>query len=133
MHDPISDFFVTLKNGYTAQKERVLIPFSQIRFEIAKVLERQGFVAEVDRKKKKLRSAQHPFLDIRLKYQDKEPAMKGLRLISIPSRRIYLKSKDIRSVRSGAGIAIFSTPKGIITGQEARKQNVGGQFIAEIW
>lgn len=133
VHDPISDFFITIKNAYKARKERVTIPYSRMRFTIAKVLEEAGFVGEVDKKKKKVRTSQHTFLDIRLKYEAKEPAMHSVKLVSTPSRRIYIKARELRPVRSGFGISILSTPKGIMTGSQARKENVGGQMVAEVW
>ena len=133
MTDPISDFFIRIKNAYAAKKERVLVPFSNLKFKIASELERGGFVQEVGKKKKKVLKSNHLYLDIKLKYKDNGPAMEGLRIFSSPSRRIYIKSKDIRPVRSGYGMAILSTPKGIMSEKTARKENVGGELIAEIW
>src|SRR3990167_8074079 len=80
--DPISDFFIRIKNAYAAKKERVLVPFSNLKFKIASELERGGFVQEVGKKKKKVLKSNHLYLDIKLKYKDNGPAMEGLRIFS---------------------------------------------------
>ena len=112
-----------------ALRPTVLIPFSGIKFEIAKILGKKGFVEKVEKKGTKTKK----MIEITLKYEDKEPFIVGLKRISKPGQRIYLGSKQIRSVKGGYGIAIISTSKGLLTDKEAKKQNLGGEVICEIW
>lgn len=132
--DPISDFFISIKNAYLVKKDRVVIPFSKMKYEMAKILERKGFVSAV-RKKKKIKTTgkEQLYLDIKLKYENDLPSFGDVKLISKPGRRIYLKKDEIKPVQSGYGILIISTSKGIITGDEAKKLGVGGQAIAQVW
>lgn len=132
--DIISDFFIRIKNAYLVKKDRVVIPFSKMKYEIAKILEEKGFIAAV-RKKKKIKKSGYDqlFLDLKLKYQDDFPSFGDVKLISKPGRKIYLKSDQIRPVKGGHGILIVSTSKGVMAGEEAKKNGVGGQAIAEVW
>lgn len=134
--DTISDFFIAIKNAYLAKKDRAVIPFSKMKYEMAKILERKEFVSAVRKKRKKgknLESSEFLYLEIKLKYDDGKPALSGVKLVSKPGRRIYLKKDEIRSVRSGYGVLIVSTSKGIMTGEEAKSLGVGGQAIAKVW
>ena len=134
--DTISDFFITIKNAYLAKKDRAVIPFSKMKYEMARILEEKGFVSAVRKKRKKgknLESKEFLYLEVKLKYEDGVPAMSGVRLVSKPGRRIYLKKDKIRQVRSGYGVLIISTSKGVRTGEEARELGVGGQAIAQVW
>jgi small subunit ribosomal protein S8 len=134
--DPISDMLTAIKNALAVKKETVDVPFSKIKFEIAKILEREGFIERVEKEKKKIKKGKmkpKPFLQIRLKYENKMPAISGLKIISKPGQRIYLPYKRIKKVKGGYGIAIVSTSKGLMTDKEARKQKVGGEVICEIW
>jgi small subunit ribosomal protein S8 len=134
--DPISDMLTAIKNAIAVKKGTVDIPFSKIKFEIAKILEKEGFIERVEKKKKKIKKGRmkpKPFLEIHLKYENKTPAISGLKIISKPGQRIYLPYKRIKKVKGGYGIAIISTSKGIMTDKEARKQKIGGEVICEIW
>mgnify|MGYP001613689908 FL=1 len=134
--DTISDFFITIKNAYLAKKDRAVIPFSKMKYEMARILEEKGFVSAVRKKRKKgknLESKEFLYLEVKLKYEEGVPAMSGVRLISKPGRRIYIKKDEIRPVRSGYGVLIISTSKGVRTGEEARELGVGGQAIAQVW
>lgn len=131
--DPISDFFIQIKNAYLVKKQRVVIPFSKMKFEIAKILEREKFILSANKKKKKKNKTQHLFIDIKLKYDNNTPGIEDIKLISKPSRRIYLKKDEIKQVKSGYGISIISTSKGVMTNKEAKKLGIGGEIIAEIW
>jgi len=134
---PIGDLFTQLKNAQAARHKRALIPFSKIKFEIAKILKDSGFIQEAEARSKKVNKSKKiklSFIDVKLKYDKKgEGAITGVKLLSKPSRRIYIGNKDIRPIKSGFGISILSTPKGIMNGKDAKKQGVGGEFIAEIW
>ncbi len=126
--DPISDMFIRIKNAYKAGHEAVQIPYSKFKHEIAKTLERAGLTGEIERKGKRVRKT----LEIKLKYKEEEAAINDIKLISKPSRRLYASYKDLVKPRHG-GIVVLSTPKGVMTSQEARKDKVGGELIAEVW
>ena len=132
--DSTSDFFIRIKNAYLVKKDRVVAPFSRMKYEMAKILEQGGFILAV-RKKKKIKKTGYEelFLDLKLKYDGDEPAFSNVKLLSSPGRRIYLKKNEIRPVKDGYGISIISTSRGIMTGEEAKKKGLGGQAIAEIW
>ena len=112
-----------------AAKPAVSVPFSNIKFNIAQILEKNKFVDKVEKKGRKV----DKFIDITLKYDDKAPAISGIKKFSKPGQRIYIASGEIKQVRGGYGIAIISTPKGLMTNKEARKQKLGGELICEIW
>ena len=132
--DSTSDFFIRIKNAYLVRKDRVVLPFSKMKYEMAKVLEQRGFILAI-RKKKRIKKTgyEQMFLDLKLKYDDKEPSLSNIRLLSKPSRRIYLKNSEIKPVKDGYGVLIISTSKGVMSGEEAKKLGLGGQAIAEAW
>jgi len=131
--DPISDMLIRIKNAQAVKSEQVVIPFSKVKFRIANILKESGYVSEVERKSKKAKKAEHEYLQLTLKYQDGQATLSGVKLISKPSRRMYIKAKEIRPVRSGYGLAIVSTSKGIMASKEAKKNKLGGEIICEIW
>ncbi len=116
--------------------DQVLMPFSKMKLAIAQVLKDSGFLSEVERKKKNSprgKKTEFEHLLLTLKYSDGEGALQGIRIISKPSRRMYIKAEDIRPVRSGHGIAIISTSKGIMSSKDAWKQKLGGEILCEVW
>ena len=129
MVDPISDMLNRIRNAQAVLKETVDFPFSNLKYEIAKVLEKSGLVGKVEKKKKKSEKGKkiqlNPFLEITLKYEDKKPFISGLKRVSKSGQRIYTPFKEIQKVRGGYGIAIISTSKGIMTDSEAKKEDVG--------
>ncbi len=127
--DPISDMLTIIRNALAVKKDTVSIPFSNLKYEIAKILEKKDFVEKVEKKGKKLRKN----IEIILKYQAGVPVISGLKRISKPGQRIYLDSKKIKKVKGGYGLAIISTSKGLMTNKEAKKQKVGGEILCEIW
>ena len=131
--DPISDMMTRITNAQAVRHERVSVPFSTVKLKIAQVLKEAGYLGDVERKKRKAKTAEVEYLDLALRYEDGQGAISGMRLISKPSRHIYTKAKAIRPVRSGYGLAVVSTPKGIMSGSAARKENVGGEVMFEIW
>jgi len=133
MSDPIADMLIQIKNAQMVHTEHVILPASKMKFKIAIVLKREGYISDATKKKRKAKKSEHEYLNIKLRYNKKEPAISGIRLISKPSRRIYIQAQQIKPVRSGFGIAILSTSKGILTSKEARQQNTGGQVLFEIW
>ncbi|HAU07385.1 MAG: 30S ribosomal protein S8 [Candidatus Yanofskybacteria bacterium GW2011_GWF1_44_227] len=133
MTDPISDMLIVIKNAQAVKKEQVVIPFSRMKLAIAKVLKDSEFITDYEKKAKKIKNSEHDFLYITLKYEDNHGAISDIKLVSKPSRRMYLGAKEIRPVRSGYGIGILSTSKGVMSSIEARKSGLGGEIICEIW
>ncbi len=131
--DPISDLLIRLKNAQAVGHEEVLVPFSKMKWAVANILKSNGYVGEIEKKKKKLKKSEFEFISMVLKYNDGFGAISGAKMISRPSRRMYIKAEEIKPVRSGHGIAIISTPKGIMDSKQAKKEKVGGEIIFEIW
>ncbi len=129
MTDPIADMIIRLKNAGASHKETVLIPYSRLKHDICTVLEKEGFVGAVQKKGKKVIKS----LEVSLLYRGKDPRITDVKRVSKPSRRIYKKATDLRPVKHGYGIAVLSTPKGILTGSAARKEKIGGEALFEIW
>lgn len=130
MTDPIADMLTSIRNAQKVQKDTVDIPFSNLKYEIAKILEKKGFVGKLNKEGRKTTR----IIKISLKYvEDKSPVISGLKRISKPGQRVYKRFKEIKPIKSGFGIAIISTPKGLMTDKEARKQGLGGEVICEVW
>ncbi len=127
--DSISNMLIVIKNGSLAGKESVLLPYSKIKNAIAECLQKEGFVSKVSRKVKK----DQPMLEIGLIYTDNNPKITEVERISKQSRRVYFSTKDIHKVRNGVGLLVLSTPKGILSGKEARKEQVGGEALFKMW
>ena len=128
--DPVGDFINRLKNGAEVKKQTVSVPFSAFKMAIAEVLQEAGYVQAVEKKGKKVKKT----LDVVLKYDEGGRArIAGVKRISKPGRRMYRAVSKIRPVRYGHGNLILSTPKGIMTDKEARKEKVGGEALFEIW
>lgn len=123
------NLLIQLKNAQAVKKENIKIIFSKINETIAKILMANNFIDSFEKKGRGVKRV----LDIKLKYEKKNAAIKGIKFISKPSRRIYIGYKDMRPVKQGYGIMIISTPSGIITNKEARKLKVGGEALFEIW
>jgi len=126
MTDPIADMLTRIRNANQNRSKEVSMPTSKLKVEIAKILKAEGFVADCEVKDKTL--------TLTLKYgENKERVITGLKRISKPGLRVYANVEDLPRVLNGLGIAIISTPKGIMTDKDARKNNVGGEVIAYIW
>ena len=124
--DPIADMLVIIKNGYLANKEQVSVPYSKFRFQVAKVISKSGFVGNVSKSENSL--------TIDLIYQEnKKPRITEIKKISKLGLRTYIKSKNIRLIKGGRGTSIISTSAGVMTGAEAKKKNLGGEIICQIW
>lgn len=126
--DPISDMFIRIKNAQKAGQESVQIPYSKFKHEIAKVLERGGWVKQTERKGKRIRK----FLEIQLSYKEGVPLVREVKLISKPSRRLYAPQQNLPQSRHG-GLIVMTTSQGVMSSKEAAKAKVGGQVIAEVW
>lgn len=129
MTDPIADMLTRIRNAVAVKKSEVVLPFSKIKFNIAKVLQQENYVAEVE----KVKEGQFDELKIVLKYDEQGPAIHHIQRISRPGQRIYVAGQEMPKILNGYGSAIISTSKGIMTSQMARKQNIGGELICEIW
>jgi small subunit ribosomal protein S8 len=128
--DPIADMLTRIRNAGRAKFTSVDIPGSVLKTELAKVLKEEGFI----RNYKFVKDAKQGILRLYLKYDQKQIlAICQLERVSKPSRRVYVRSKDIRPVYNGTGIAILSTSKGIMTDKHARRKNVGGEVLCKIW
>ena len=127
--DPIADFLARVRNGARAQQPEVLIPYSKIKAEIARILKEEGYISEysVDT------SSAHPRIKVVNKLVDRSSAIAGLRRVSRPGLRRYVGSDQIPRVLGGMGLAILSTSRGILSGREARKQKIGGELLAYVW
>ena len=130
MSDPIADLLTRIRNAGKAKFNSVDIPGSKIKIELARVLKDEGFI----RNYKFIKDKKQGILRIYLKYDERDThAIFGLNRVSKPSRRSYAKSKDIKPVLNGMGVAILSTSKGIMTDKKARALNVGGEILCNIW
>ncbi len=128
--DPISDMLIRIKNASAVDHKTVNIPYSNIKFAIANTLQKQGYIGSVSKKGRNVTK----ILEIELVYTDDNIAkIKGVQRISKPSRRVYFGAKDIKPVLSGFGTLILSTPKGIMTGKDAKQGLVGGEALFKIW
>ena len=130
MTDPIADMLTRIRNANRNRAKTVSMPSSKMKEEIAKILKDEGFVEEFSIEENDVQNT----LTLTLKYgQKKERVITGLKRVSKPGLRVYSKAEDLPRVLNGLGIAIISTPNGVLTDKEARKQNVGGEVIAYIW
>jgi small subunit ribosomal protein S8 len=130
MTDPIADMLTRLRNAARAHKTEFVVPYSKLKSEIARILEKEGYIAGFELETThKVR----PNLKIRNKFVNKASAIAGLRRVSKPGLRRYVKADEVPRVLGGMGIAVLSTSRGVLTGHEARRQNVGGELLAYIW
>lgn len=128
--DPIADMLTRIRNAGKAKFNNVDIPGSKTKTELAKVLKNEGFI----RNYKFLKDTKQGVLRVYLKYdQTRSHSVLGLERISKPSRRVYVRAKDIKPVLNGMGIAILSTSKGVMSDTRARSENVGGEILCKIW
>lgn len=129
MNDKIADMLIRIKNAGNARKESVAVPYSNLRSEIAEALLKRGYVSSVARKGKKAKKT----LEIGIAYAGGKPKVEGVERVSKLSCRVYCGFRDIKPVKNGYGALILSTPKGILSGDEARKEQVGGEALFKIW
>jgi len=127
--DPISDFLTRIKNAGRALKEETTAPFSQIKAEIARILQEEGYIWSYEMNP----NDGKPLIKVKLKYQGNVSAITDVKRASSPGRRQYVGVDEIPRVLNNLGIAILSTPKGLMTGSKARKQKVGGELLALVW
>ena len=129
VNDPIGDLLIQIKNAGMAGKPEVVVPFSRLKLSIAKILAREGYIGNIE----KVGSDPKSMLRISLQYNHKVHAISDVKRRSKPGLRIYVKKDEIPVVVGGLGSAILSTPKGIMTGREAKKLGIGGELLCEVW
>jgi small subunit ribosomal protein S8 len=127
--DPIADFLTRLRNASRTSQTDVMAPYSKIKAEIARLLKQEGYIVNYE----VVTGGKFPQLKVTTKVVNRSPALTGLKRVSRPGLRRYVGATEIPRVLGGMGVSILSTPKGVITGREAKKQNVGGELLAYIW
>jgi small subunit ribosomal protein S8 len=127
--DPIADFLTRFKNASRARKEEFVAPYSKMKAEIARILKEEGYLwsYEVDT------AGAFPQIRCKAKYVDGAPVLTDLKRVSRPGLRQYVGAKEIPKVLGGMGITIISTPRGLMAGHRARKENLGGELVAKVW
>jgi small subunit ribosomal protein S8 len=127
MTDPIADMLTRIRNSAAAHRSEVAVPYSKIKFSIAKILEKTGYLGAVEVKE----DARE--MIIKLRYDGRTPVFENVRRVSKPGRRVYARSNELPTVLSGNGLAIISTSQGIMTNVEAKVRKLGGEIICEIY
>lgn len=127
--DPIADLIARLRNGAQAQKIDIFVPYSRIKAEVVRILKDEGYISDyaVDT------SSVRPRIKVTNKLVDRACAITGLKRVSRPGLRRYVGAHEIPRVLGGMGVAILSTPRGVLSGREAKKQKVGGELLAYVW
>ncbi len=123
------DLLAKIKNATAAHKEKIVVPFSKMDFAVLKVLVDAGYLKSVE----KGAVGRKNFISARIAYKDKKGIMSDFKVMSKPSRHTYTDYRSLRSVMQGHGLAVLSTSKGIMTGKEARKNRIGGEYLFQIW
>ncbi|MEE8117500.1 MAG: 30S ribosomal protein S8 [Gemmatimonadales bacterium] len=129
MTDPVADMLTRIRNASSAGHRRVDIPVSKLKVEIARLLRDNHYIQEY----KVLDDGRHGLLRVYLKYYDERPVIRELRRVSTPGLRRYVKVREIPHIRNGLGMAILSTPRGLMSDREARRAHVGGEVLAVLW
>lgn len=127
--DPITDMLNQIRNAVAVKKPELLLSFSNIKYEIAKILSEQGFIGEI----KKNSKGKHKELKIILKYNDGISALSGVQRVSRQGQKIYQQVSEIKKIHGGYGISIISTSRGLMTNKDAKKQKLGGEVLLEAW
>jgi small subunit ribosomal protein S8 len=127
--DPIADLLARIRNSAGAHKAEMFVPYSRIKADVVRILKEEGYITDyaVDTE------AEHPRIKITNKLVNRTSAITGLKRVSRPGLRRYVGASDIPRVLGGMGISILSTPRGVLSGREAKKQNVGGELLAYVW
>ena len=127
-NDPIADLLTRLRNSTRVRKAELLVPYSRMKADISAILKKEGYITDFE-----VKSEGKPQLRIVNKFAGKTPAITGLKRVSRPGLRRYVGAEDIPRVLGGMGISIISTPRGVLSGREARRQKVGGELLAYGW
>ena len=128
--DPVSDMLTRIRNGLAVRRDSVTVPASKLKLELAKRLEREGFLGRVER----VDTKPHGTLKLTLRYyENRDPVITGLRRVSRPGLRVYVGHNEIPRLYGGLGVSFMSTSKGIMTGREAWQQGLGGELLFYVW
>jgi small subunit ribosomal protein S8 len=128
--DPVADMLTRIRNGLLVHKRYVVVPSSKLKVEVARVLKAEGYIEHYD----VTRDRPQAMIRVRLKYsRDNQPVLSGLKRVSSPGRRVYVQRDDIPLVLSGMGIAVLSTPRGVMTGKKAHQMGIGGEVLCYVW
>lgn len=129
VNDPIADMLTRIRNGINARHVKVPMPHSKLKVRIAAVLKEEGFIEDFEEQ-----LGEQPVLQIQLKYDaNREPVVTGIKRVSRPGLRQYVKADQIPTIRNGLGMALMSTSRGVMTDREARRLGVGGELMATVW
>ena len=126
--DPIADFLTRLRNANRARKADMLVPYSRMKADLAAILKKEGYITDFE-----MKTEGRPQLRVVTNFSGKTPAITGLKRVSRPGLRRYVGADAIPRVLGGMGISILSTPRGVLSGREARRQKVGGELLAYVW
>tara|TARA_B100000686_G_C16414808_1_gene774060 strand:- start:393 stop:791 length:399 start_codon:yes stop_codon:yes gene_type:complete len=130
MTDPLGDMLTRIRNGQRAYKDQISSPASKLRSSVLDVLKREGYIRDYSQRESRAGISE---IKIQLKYHDGQPVIRNISRVSKPGRRVYSKIKDLQRVYNGLGIAILSTPRGVLSDAEARDQNVGGEILCQVF
>ncbi len=131
MTDPIADLLTRIRNGLMRRQERVDIPHSKIKWEVVRLLKAEGFISNAVVVKEEGR---FPVIRVGLKYLGEyQPVISGLERVSRPGRRVYVRVEDVPAVKGGLGLAVVSTPQGLMTDRESRRRRLGGEVLCYVW
>jgi len=129
MTDPIADMLTRIRNASAVKKHEVVLPYSNIKFKIAQLLSKEGYLGDVA----KVEDGQFPELKLELKYNGKDSVIRNIKRVSKPGRRVYSGSQELPVVLNNLGVCIVSTSQGIMTGKDARQKGIGGEVVCEIY
>lgn len=127
--DQIADYLTRIRNAGNAGHKTVSVPSSKLKLAMSKILKEQGFIADFE----EIQDSVQAQIKVNLRYYNREPAIRELKRVSKPGRRVYVPVDKLPRIKNGLGIAIISTSKGVMTEKEAKKFNVGGEFICSVW
>lgn len=128
--DPVADFLTRIRNAHGARHQKLDVPASKLKAEVARILKEEGYIANV----KPVEEEGQRLLRVYLKYgANNEPVIRDLKRVSKPGCRVYIGKDEIRRVQGGLGISIMTTPRGVMTGRQARREGVGGEILCEVW
>ncbi len=131
--DKIAEMLTKIRNAQLAGHKEVEIKFSKFKFALAEILQKEGFVETVSKDNEGFGTIKIGLKYFKISNTEKEPAIRGMKKVSKLGQRIYIKGKEIKDVKNNFGVAIVSTSKGVMTGEQAKKMKLGGEYICEIW
>lgn len=129
INDPIGDMLTRIRNAAMARKKTVELPGSSVKYAVATILSKEGYLTSVEQ----MKTEHGEWLKLELAYEGKEPILTGVKRVSKPGLRWYVGKKKIPMVMGGTGIAIVSTPQGVMNGKDARSKGIGGELLCEVW